>query len=312
MTNTSNAASADESLPTLKEDESGAAYVEFLISFIPVFIMFLGMLQGALMYGANLVVTHSANRAARAAIVVLPDAEDEYDGEQQNRVDFTAESESDDGVTSFLEDLGGGGFSAPFTAAGSRGSKRLNAIRSAASLPLLAVSPSFDQLTGDPVVYNAVGGRPAERAIVGATLYNRAAVSVTFPTAPGATTYKTSFGPNEDITVRVTYLFHCGVPLANRFMCDDYIALRTGIPSEAAGDLARLVASGSYTPHELQEHVRRVRQTSDRLNAAQPGMDELQSAQTPWLGFITVLTGARFHILRAEATLQNHGASYAY
>lgn len=311
MTNTANAAPAAESL-TLREDDSGAAYVEFLISFIPVFIMFLGMLQGALMYGANLVVTHAANRAARAAIVVLPDVEDEYDGEQQNRVDFTASSSSDDSITSFLEEAGGGSYSAPFTAAGSRGSKRLNAIRAAASMPLLSISPSFDQLTGDPEVYKAVGGRPAERAIVGATLYNRTAVSVTFPTTPGATTYKTSFNPHEDVTVRVTYMFHCGVPLANRFMCDDYLALRTGIPAEAAGDLARLVASGNFTLRELQEHVRRVRQTSDRLNAAQPGMDELQSAQTPWLGFLTVLTGSRFHILRAEATLRNHGASYSY
>ena len=56
---------------SLSRDERGAAYVEFLIVFIPVFMMFLGMIQAAMMYAANLVVTHAANTASRAAIVVL-------------------------------------------------------------------------------------------------------------------------------------------------------------------------------------------------------------------------------------------------
>jgi Flp pilus assembly protein TadG len=42
----------------LVKDTRGAIYVEFLIAFIPVFTMFLGVVQATLMYSANLVVSH--------------------------------------------------------------------------------------------------------------------------------------------------------------------------------------------------------------------------------------------------------------
>ena len=80
----------------LLRDTSGATYVEFIMAFIPLFIMFLGMLQAALLYSANLVVTHAANTAARAAIVVLPDDPAEYDHEEINTVNFGASSSDSD------------------------------------------------------------------------------------------------------------------------------------------------------------------------------------------------------------------------
>ena len=41
-------------------------YVEFLLVFMPIFLMFLGMVQMALMYSAKLVLQHSAYTAARS------------------------------------------------------------------------------------------------------------------------------------------------------------------------------------------------------------------------------------------------------
>ena len=45
---------------SLRSDTRGATYVEFLIAFIPVFLLFLGLIQAGLLYTATLVVTHSA------------------------------------------------------------------------------------------------------------------------------------------------------------------------------------------------------------------------------------------------------------
>lgn len=292
-------------------DTRGAAYVEFLIAFIPVFLLFLGMLQAALLYGANLVVSHAATSAARSAVVVLPDDPRRYGDEPVNVVDYSGVGGSTgDAISGFFDGFGLGGGAPP--AAGTAGSARLNAIRSAASMPLLAVSPSFEQLVSEPTVYRAVGGNPGSRAATGAALYNRAALSVTFPERPSSRRFRTRFGPDEDVTVRVTYLFHCGVPLASWYMCDDYLSLRGGVPRAALEDLARGTASGTASPDEIASMVRRVRQSRERLARARPGMEELGYAEAPWLGYLTALTGSRFVVLRAEATMRNQGADYAY
>lgn len=300
----------------LTSDERGAAYVEFLIVFIPIFMMFLGMIQAAMMYAANLVVTHSANTAARAAIVVLDDQESRYGDEARGSVAGDGGGDSTmDSVGGLLEwagiggSSGGGGESAGSSASGAR----LGAIRSAASIPLLAVSPSFSQLVGSESVYSAIGGNPAERGLTGAAVYNRTAVAVTFPTErAGDDVTKTEWDVNDDVTVRVTYLFHCAVPLVNRIMCDDIVSLKTGVPLAAVQHLATRTASGDASLDEITAMVERVRDGRDRLARANPGVGELDQAETPWLSYLTAVTGARFMVLRAEATMPNHGASYSY
>ena len=57
----------------LRKDARGAIYVEFLIVFMPLFVMFMSLVQFAFLQTANLVTKHAAVQAARAAIVVLPD-----------------------------------------------------------------------------------------------------------------------------------------------------------------------------------------------------------------------------------------------
>jgi Flp pilus assembly protein TadG len=58
---------------TLRTDQRGAVYVEFLIVFLPLFVMFMSLVQLAFVEIANLVTKHAAVGAVRAAIVVLPD-----------------------------------------------------------------------------------------------------------------------------------------------------------------------------------------------------------------------------------------------
>jgi len=281
---------------TLRSDESGVAYVEFLIAFIPFFIMFLGMLQIALFFSANLLVRHAATTAARAAVVVLPDDPEYYDDEAVNRI----EEDGGGGGTLAL-----GGMALPSSTSGSR----IGSIRNAASIPLLTISPSFDQLIHDESVVATIGN-VEDKFLTGATIYNRTAVAVTFPTSPGATSYKDSFAPRERVTTRVTYLFHCGIPVVSRLFCDDYISLRTGLPLGAADDLASAVASGDMTRINAAQgrFVHAVR----RLDRESPGVDELGEAETPYVGIVYSAFGARFRVIRAEATMTNQGAGFTY
>ena len=71
----------------LVHSQRGAVYVEFLIAFLPTFILYLGVTEIALLYTSKLLVTRAATVAARAAVVVLPDDVRYYeDGTEQNKI----------------------------------------------------------------------------------------------------------------------------------------------------------------------------------------------------------------------------------
>ncbi len=59
--------------PLSKRSREGAVYVEFLIAFLPLFFFFLSLVQLIFVQTANLITKHAAVKAARAAVVVLPD-----------------------------------------------------------------------------------------------------------------------------------------------------------------------------------------------------------------------------------------------
>src|SRR4249920_44777 len=118
----------------LLRDTRGAVYVEFLLAFIPLFFMFLGMLQMGLLYGGSLVVQHSANVAVCAAMVVMDDDPQYYDNAQRRQLETNAT-----GMSSFVQTAGGliGRFFG--TSSGGpqwTGGPRLQAIEFAAGMPL--------------------------------------------------------------------------------------------------------------------------------------------------------------------------------
>ena len=63
---------------------AGAVYVEFLIAFLPLFVLFMSLVQLAFVEVANVVTKHAAVAAVRAAAVVLPDDPSFYGGEPVN------------------------------------------------------------------------------------------------------------------------------------------------------------------------------------------------------------------------------------
>jgi hypothetical protein len=289
----------------LLSDRRGAAYVEFLLAFIPFFIFALGMVQMALMYACDLVVQHSASRAVRAAAVVLDDDPNAYDGQERMSVDTDRPASTEGSLGELSRIFGGSGMSSSTNATGGA---RMAAIRTAASAPLLAISPSLDQMIPDESVRNAIGD-PESRAS-SALVYNDAAMAVSFPARPGASEYVRSFGDSDQVTARVTYLFHCAVPLVNRLMCESYPTLRLGPSAAIAEEIVRDLGAGRITFDEATERLRRVEQARARSARDQEAIAELGGAGTEELLHFT--GGARYRVMRGEATMPIQRAHYRY
>lgn len=280
----------------LRRDGRGLIYVEFLIAFPPLFLLFLCILQLALLYAANLGVQHSSFLAARAAIVIFPDDPVYYGGSEKNLL------QPEEGCTETVAQRVLDGLASVGVArerhqapeADCWGGPRLQAVRTAASLSMVPFGPKLGSVL--PGSFEVPGGEITW--LVGAALYGAAATAVTFPDAPGS---QQLLGPGDSLgprpTVRVTYLFHCGVPMARLLVCDRFVSLVTG----RDWDIAR------------RSSLRAMRAAADRLKASSSGMQELflGSGHASWLMALLV-SDARFRVLRAETTLPLHDAGYGY
>lgn len=327
------------------QDTRGAVYVEFLLCFIPVFMMFLAMVQMGLMYAAGLVVQRSASVAARAAIVVIDDDERRYDEETRMQLRQSGGSGTSSGegeVLGFLRNRGlpagsSGGGSAVADSSGAR----LAAIRLAAGIPLMAVAPTPAAVVltrSQQNVLAAIGdpesglSMPASRAVF-ALLYNRGAMAVSFPSA-----YRgegrmdqlrsgISFAapdlhrdPPTPVTVRVSYLFHCAVPLVNRLMCSSAMYIAAGANAEAIEQgLSSIISGGGLSLDALA----RAMEMRDRLirheTAETPQLQDMRDmdATTALAAVLAIssLAGGpapRFKIIAGEASLPIQYANYDY
>jgi len=209
------------------ENLAGVVYVEFLIVLPPLLLLFFGLTQIALVYGAKLLVQHAAARAVRAAIVVLPDDHEDadYAGDPINSI-----GESGEGLEAYGNAASGG---------------RLDAIRKAARLTLAPISPTLDSVTSNSIA-GALGGGGIASTVVGLLGFTDWTVAVTFPDGAGG--YRTSFGPRDNVTVKVTYLYTCAVPLARELVCSGWLGLEEGerarISTNGGGIAATATASG--------------------------------------------------------------------
>jgi len=202
-------------------DRRGVVFLELLIAFVPMWTFFLCVLQLAFVAQANLMVKHSADAAARAAVVVLPDDPNEYGGEPEMSVDRNPVTTSDlervlgriatamrerpsaDGVLRALSE----------ETVLNLGRSRLNTIRLAAHIPLMPLAPVDVGRDAQPSIGKAIG---SERRLLSALYYQPFALAVTFPGLQGGE----ATGP--EITVRVTYAYQCTVPLARRILCQGF------------------------------------------------------------------------------------------
>jgi hypothetical protein len=271
-------------------DTRGAVYVEFLVAFMPLFILFLAICQLALVASAKLVVGHAALAGARSAIVVLEEAPEEHGGAPRGTL-WAGSSDSEAQVTRVLEGVGlsvvdlGARARAPSGPRLQQGA-RMAPIRGAAYMPLLALAPSRAAVrpTTDASLRGSLGS-----GLLGnlgfALAYVRAAAVVTVHASAGAEAFAPEpVGPNEPVTVRVTFLYHCGVPLVRTILCKSLTSL---LGPRSAGGLGGLFGG---EPTKLAQ----------RLSLAEA------AAALPEL----VASRERFAVLTAEATLPNQGAAY--
>ncbi len=278
---------------SLHKDEGGAVYAEFLIAFPPMLLMFLAMLQLALMYSARLAVRHAAYRAARAAIVVIPDDPDRHGGEPAYKIDY---------------DSAGGGEESSFEL--STGSGRLKAIRTAGSFPLLGFAPPLARVTGETSLGDAYSLGAAD--LFGGAAYTLGATAVTFPEEPGGMAFRESFDMREMVTTRLTYLFTCTIPIVTRRpfnMCYGPMDMLAGAPDVLLEGAVGELLSDDVDPWvELGFDTYRdwLRGREEMAN----GLEELRFSGNPALLVPFVLRGQRFLILRAEASLPLQGAEY--
>lgn len=317
---------------TLLRDRGGAVYVEFLLAFVPLFFLFLGMIQMAMAYACDLVVRHAAVTAARAAAVVIDDNPNRYDGDARRRFE-TDGNQRDTVIRTLLETVlhTGSARSRPPRI----DSERYGDIHSAASLPLLPFAPPISMIWRSPAdenVLNAIGTFPEGRAAFG-LVYNEVGLAVSFPNNPGERDFRSEWGrPNDEgvvgeddgraVTARVTYLFHCAVPLANRLMCEDLLSIGYGPTAGAAAQLAAAFARGDISWADLQEELNGLRMSRERLERWEPRSEELQGAGgeagfdllAAMSGISAIFGGPqpRFLPIQREATLPLQAANYCY
>lgn len=276
----------------LARDPRGVVYVEFLLAFTPLFVFFLGLVQVSLLAVGALVVRHAAARAARSAIVILEDDPARYGGAA--RRDLLAIGDTDVAWEERLADvLGSGSVPAAESAAGSRigyGGARMAAIARAAHAPLAAITPEPGRILEwlgleDPSVARAFGSSPLRRLIHGLRHHLPLTTAVTLPIAPGAAALHESVVPvGAPVTVRVTHLFDCAVPIGAALLCD---------PIEWRAGLERLGwAGGDSTDDAAFDELRRAPGARDHALLAK--------------------ADARFAVLRSEATLPAQHAPYRY
>ena len=315
---------------SLARDTAGAVYVEFLLAFIPLLFMFLGMVQMGLLYGASLVVQHSSNIAARSAMVVLDDDPQYYDDEDRRKLETQAS-----GMSSFVQ-TAGSAIGSLFGSGGSggpawTGGARLQAIEFAAGMPLLPLSPSFSSIARQPQdesVRGALGltglDSPEARVAWG-IIYNRMALRVSFPTAAGGSgSYHgddfpapSATGDAGQVNARVTYLYNCQVPLANRLMCEDLFFMRFGIDPSAVATLANQFVSGQISFDQMQAALQSMQVRNQRRTRWTPRMNELGNSLNVLAAIagVSSLVGGptpRFVPITAEASMPLQAANYRY
>ncbi len=186
---------------------------------------------------------------------------------------------------------------------------------------MAAASPSIQELLADgspenQSILNAIGANTsaAVRLAVGALGYNQIAVAVNFPDAANNVTagLQTRFTRRQSLTTRVTYLFHCGVPIVAAMACDDAPALVSGVPFRQIAQASRAVG---LTAPEIRARLEAANSARERLRRANWGvlsreLDNTAAGSGTASAFLLALRG-NFSVIRAEATLplQDHQAS---
>lgn len=263
--------------------------IEFLIAFVPTFVLFLGVVQLALLCVARLVVQHAAVAGARSAVVVLDDDPRWYAGAACGRITGKSRAGAARGYDDFVRKLGVSQEGAAATPA--LGGPRMTVITQAVHSVLAAIAPEpqlAHRVLGQEQhssIEQALGSPAASRLLFGLGVYLPIVTAITFPVAPGSRELHEHVLPHDgNLTLRVTHIVACAVPIADALMCQRlrWDSWRNRLTTSRAA------------PQETQDALREL-----RLAPAARGQFGLASG------------GMRVLVMQAEATLPAQYASYA-
>jgi hypothetical protein len=218
---------------------------------------------------------------------VLEDDPARYGGEPRRQIaGRTTQRAEAGGLARYLGGVRGAG---PAFGEPRRDGARMAAIRRAAHVPLAALVPDPRTFArglaprGEAVV-DAVGGAAALKLAYGLAVHLPLTTAVTFPKAEGsAKLHDHAIPADTPVTVRVTHLFHCAVPVAAALIC-----------------------------RKLERPRSRWLDWLPWGRKKNPALDELRQAPLAKAHGLLALSSARFATLRAEATLPAQGAAYRY
>jgi hypothetical protein len=270
-------------------------YVEFLLAFMPVFLLFLGICQLALMNTAALVVRHAAYVAARSAIVVLEDDPERYDDAPRGEISVKRPapgvampmllaalglSRGELPMPDLVPELpeGDGDDEVP-----PQQGARMVPIRTAAYVRLLTLAPKTTA-TGersDSVMASVSSDLLGD--LVSALAYTESAAVITLHRNGAVELPLEPIPSTAPVTARVTYLYTCRVPVVRVVMCRTLASLMAPADESEAAE-----AEASVLAERMQFSERPA---------------ELERA---------VGVGARLAVLSADVTLPNQGAAYVY
>jgi len=273
----------DQRTPVCRCHSRGVVYVEFLIAFIPLFLLFLGICQLVLLTAARVIVSHAAVTGARSAIVVLEDTADDYGGAPRGALSRGMLGTFDeDGLLGHLS-INGTGSNSHFSDT-SKGTPRnsaqhgarMAAIRLAAETPLLTLAPKVSTLASTEHLERSLVSSSAAQ-LQFASGYTEAATAVTVQRSEYSDELAIEpIDPKGSVTVAVTYLYQCDVPVVRALMCRTLSEL---LDSHADG--------------------------ADRRKA-----ERLYQFARPRALMALDSNGGRYTIVTGQATLTNQGANY--
>lgn len=173
--------------------------MEFLLAFMPILLLFLGLVQLGLLYSGNLVVQHAAHRAVRAGVVALDDDPRYYDGEERMTVDGSRATAGDlETLVVGLED-------------GTGSTGRTLSRRATIELAAMTVLSSIEPRDGDSIA-DALGSMDASRRATAVRANTN--LDIRIDRASG------SADAPPRVRVRLTYGFACRVPVVRAWICD--------------------------------------------------------------------------------------------
>lgn len=308
----------------LRARQDGVVFAEFLIAFLPFFLLFLATIQLSLIEAAHLVVQHAAVQAVRTATVTIDDDPCFHEGEVRGALPAHGKPSTPGAGAKVLALLGLSAHAQP--AQTTSGGNKLQRVRDAAYLPLSVLAPTPSQaatllpwtselapsLLTKPSLGSALGATPSLRIAEGLLTYNRVAAAINFPAVPHSAELLSvdhTYGPEDPVTVRVTYLFSCNVPLVRELMCDSLLELAGWTDAKTSIEALRKEPSWA----KAQEQARRLYEAlPTRLDEAGRLSAELAHSEWKWLVPALASPSHHFVVLRGEASLPNQGATYPY